>query len=381
MVDPSRYKTIHDQLVGAVQKPEKFASDWKSVAEALPKLVRPEGFHYLQGALPATIRRKIDGAQSLSKVFRAAAKAKGGVLTAPSDNARRRALLLKTLAHLYYYENGGERKLWILSMPSRLGAHPIEYATSGDAVVDDVLDAKTEIYSDEQKRAIDNAVITALRWVERAMIVAGDPAKAGHKTLLRRWFVPATHPDPDQAVANFAPVLRRGLLKIAIGLKVGDLIILDDPEQRGTNSSWERSEAYTFSGGDLHAVWVEPGFWGGNNTLTGATNWARIIVHELTHNYCQTQDHSYSWQGLLPRETDVLRGGNNARLAKQPGFKAVRSLSMVKCLTNADSWAFFCADAAGALTEHDRIAALGSKLYDSAGITPSRQIERQLAAQ
>jgi hypothetical protein len=171
------------------------------------------------------------------------------------------------------------------------------------------------------------------------------------------------------------------LLKIAIGLKVGDLIVLDDPAQRGTNSSWEESEAYTFTLNDIHAVWVEPGFWGNGNTLTGATNWARIILHELTHNYCQTADHSYSWQGLLPRESDVFRRVNNARVVQEPGYSAVRTLTMAQCQNNADTWAFFCADAAGALSDGDRIAALGNKLYADTGWTPAQTIERKLVAQ
>lgn len=381
MADPSPYLGIHRRLVAAVQTPDKYSSDWKTIAEALPKLVRDDGFHYLQGATPDAIRRKLIGAKSLSRALRTAAKAEGGLLSKPSNNARARALLLKTLAHLYYYENGGERKLWILSSPSALTAHPIEFASESDALVDQVLNAATEIYSDEQKRRIDGAVCTALRWVQRAMIVAGDPTAPAHKALLRRWFIPATHADIDGAIATFAPILRRGLLKIAIGLQVGDLIIFDDPAQRGTGSSWENSEAYTFTQNDLHAVWVEPGFWGNGNTLTGATNWARIIVHELTHNYCQTTDHSYSWQGLLPRESDVFRRVNNARVALQPDFAAVRTLTMAQCQNNADSWAFFCADAAGALTDTDRIAALGSKLYADTGWVPAQRMERKLAAQ
>ena len=381
MVDPSPYLTIHRQLVAAVQTPDKYASDWKAIAESLAKLVRDDGFHYLQGALPGKIRDKVAGAKSLAKAFRAAAKAEGGLVSNPSDNARSRALLLKTLAHLYFYETGGERKLWILSTPSVLPAHPIEYARETDAQVDLVLDADVEIYSDEQKRRIEGAVGTALRWIERAMIVAGDPTRPEHKALLKRWFVPATHADVDGAIAAFAPTLRRGLLKIAIGLKVGDLIILDDPAQRGSGSSWEASEAYTFRRNDIRAVWVEPGFWANGNTLTGATNWARIIVHELSHNYCQTDDHGYSWQGLLPRESDVFRRVNNARVAAQPGFAAVRTLTMDQCRTNADSWAFFCADAAGALSDRDRIAALGNKLYEDTGWTAAQRVERRLVTQ
>lgn len=381
MADPSPYLTIHKKLVAAVQSADKYASGWKPIAEALPRLVRNDGFNYLQAALPGAIRQRLAGAKPLSKGFRAAAKAEGGLLGKPSDNARSRALLLKTLAHLYYSEVAGAQKLWMLSTPSALTSHPIEFASESDALVDQVLNATTEIYSEEQKRRIEGAVSTALRWVERAMIVAGEPTRPEHKALLRRWFVPASHPDVDAAIAAFATPLRRGLLKIAIGLKVGDLIVLDDPAQRGTGNSWEQSEAYTFTQHDIHAVWVEPGFWGNGNTLTGATNWARIIVHELTHNYCQTADHSYSWQGLLPRDSDVFRRVNNARVALQPGFAPVRTLTMAQCQANADSWAFFCADAAGALSEHDRAAALGSKLYDDTGWTASQKVERKLARQ
>lgn len=381
MANPSPYLTIHKKLVAAVQSPDKYASGWKLIAEALPRLVRGDGFNYLQATTPGAIRRRLAGAKSLAKTFRAAAKADGGLLGKPSDNARSRALLLKTLAHLYYSEVAGAQKLWILSTPSALTAHPIEFAKESDALVDQVLNAATEIYSDEQKRRIEGAVTMALRWVERAMIVAGDPGRPEHKALLQRWFIPAGHADVDGAVTALAASLRRGLLKIAIGLKIGDLIVLDDPAQRGTGSSWEQSEAYTFTNHDIHAIWVEPGFWGNGNTLTGATNWARIIVHELTHNYCQTADHSYSWQGLLPRESDVFRRVNKARVALQPGFAAVRTLTMAQCLANADSWAFFCADAAGALGERDRIAALGSKLYDDTGWTATQKVGRKLANQ
>ncbi len=381
MVDPSPYLTIHKKLVAAVQTPDKYAKEWKAIADALPSLVRDDGFNYLLGSVPENIRRQLAGTKSLAKAIRTAAKAEGGLISKPSDNARARALLIKTLAHLYYYESGGERKAWILSTPSALTAHPIEFANESDALVDQVLNATTEIFNDEQKRRIDGGVVTALRWVERAMIVAGDPTRPAHKALLRRWFIPATHANVDAAIGDFASTLRRGLLKISIGLKIGDLILLDDPAQRGTGSTWEQSEAYTFTRNDIHAVWVEPGFWGNGNTLTGATNWARIIVHELSHNYCQTADHSYSWQGLLPRESDVFRRVNNARVALQPGFAAVRTLTMDQCQNNADSWAFFCADAAGALTDRDRIAALGSKLYADTGWTESRQIERKLVTQ
>ena len=90
-------------------------------------------------------------------------------------------------------------------------------------------------------------------------------------------------------------------------------------------------------------------------------------------------DHGYSWQGLLPRESDVFRRVNNARVAVQPGFIAVRTLTMDQCLTNADSWAFFVADAAGALTDRDRVRALGSKLYEDTRWRPTQKVVKAVA--
>jgi len=379
MANAFPYLLIHRKLVAATQTPDKYASDWKTIAEALPKLVRDDGFNDAQSSVPDQIRSKLAGAQSQAKAIRAGALAEVTVANPPNDDARRRALLLKTLSHLYYYENGGDRKMWIMSLPSAYIAHPIQYAKNSDAEVDQLLGESLEIFTDDQKRSIESAVSMALRWVERALIVVGDPTQPDHLRLLTRWFVPSTHADAAAAAAAIAPTLRRGLLQIASGLKVGELIILDDPGQRGTGSKLEQSEAFTFPSGDLHAVWVEPGFWSGGNTLTGATNWARIIVHELTHNYCQTVDHGYSWQGLLPRESDVFRRVNNARVAVQPGFIAVRTLTMDQCLTNADSWAFFVADAAGALTDRDRVRALGSKLYEDTRWRPTQKVVKAVA--
>jgi hypothetical protein len=62
--------------------------------------------------------------------------------------------------------------------------------------------------------------------------------------------------------------------------------------------------------------------------VPGQTNWARIVVHELTHREVKTKDHAYEHQGINPRK-----------------------LGADKALENAGSWAWFCADCAGALTD------------------------------
>ena len=60
------------------------------------------------------------------------------------------------------------------------------------------------------------------------------------------------------------------------------------------------------------------------------------VVHEVTHLDASTKDHRYDFKGLK-------------RDAKFTSAKAV---------ANADSWAYYCADCAGALTESARNSAL-----------------------
>jgi hypothetical protein len=208
------------------------------------------------------------------------------------------------------------------------------------------------------------------------MSVAGAPLTHEHRKLFRRWFVPAGTKDEDRKISTWAAELRPKLQKIASGLKTGAVILLDSPQERGSGSDLEDSEAFVYPGSDVIAVFIENDFFGTGNTLSGEVNWARIIVHELSHAYASTKDHSYSWQGLLPRDDDTFKRVNDNYVASDPKFPAVRALTFEQCKENADSWAFFIADCAGALGERERVAALGSKLYDDGGQT----MEKDLAA-
>ena len=66
-------------------------------------------------------------------------------------------------------------------------------------------------------------------------------------------------------------------------------------------------------------------------------NWARVLLHECTHTDAKTQDKRYAFKGIRP-------GGN---------------IDAAEAAVNADSWAFFAADAADALTDGERTRALG----------------------
>ena len=120
------------------------------------------------------------------------------------------------------------------------------------------------------------------------------------------------------------------------------LLLTDHPEVRGAtsgpNKNFLDSEAFVKGAREaMDVVYVEAAFFSKSNTLKGLKNWTRILVHELTHREVATKDKFYSWQGMKP-----VAGG----------------FPMADALINADSWAFFCADAAGQLTDSERNTAL-----------------------
>jgi len=287
-------------------------------------------------------------------------------------------LALKTLRHLYYFESFGKQRIWILSLPSKLRGYPMEFSTVAQPVLKQVLNTDREKFGATEMKDISEAAQMGLAWIQKAMTVVGAPGDFENRKLIRRWFVSADGNGESQKIDDVAQTLRRHLQTIAAGLKTGSIILTDSPHERRTNSDLERSEAFVFTEHDLMVIHVESAFFSNQNILTGKTNWARILVHELSHLYAQTKEHSYSWQGLVPRDTDVLKKGNDAAVVATPGFPAVRALSFEECKENADTWAYFIADCAGALVERDRLQALGNRVYDFSGETMERPLAEKM---
>ena len=364
-----QYKKSHDLLNTSIWDPSSYADDWDSIAKGMRTLVTPKGFDPKGSKTGGQIRAKVAKGSSEADVLRAGAKASRTATGVAANAGNRRALALKTVRHLYFFDSFGKQKIWILNLPSDLRAFPMEYGAEATALVDQVLNLTGEQFDKKACKDLSTACQTGLSWVQDAMIVAGSPLTSKHKKLFHRWFVPAGTKNEDALITTWASTLMPQLQKIASGLKTGEVILTDSPHERGTDSGLEKSEAFVFNQDDLIVVQIEKGFFTGNNTLTGAKNWARIMVHELTHIYAKTKDHSYSWQGLLPRDSDVLKSANDKLFAADPKFPVVRTLTLDQCKENADSWAFFIADCAGALSVSNRIAALGKQIQDIADVT------------
>lgn len=183
-----------------------------------------------------------------------------------------------------------------------------------------------------------------------AAIAADGKGKETDKTsldLVRRWF--AQPGLSTNELKTHIATLQRGFRSIIDMLGRGRFVLTDWVPLRGASTVEEidflNSEAFTFPSNaeGMDVVYIERSFFVDHpgNVLKGQRNWIRILVHELSHLVCGTQDVvlggvRYAWYGIGPH-------------AGFPGSAAV---------CNADSWAFFCADAAGALTEGERTTAL-----------------------
>jgi hypothetical protein len=219
-----------------------------------------------------------------------------------------------------------------------------------------LLRSKSEQFSHQQRKYLSNSTQQALAWCQKTGIVLAQAAKAGDKgsaqskaalEVVKRWFAdPGTSADDLQ---KHVAALAKGFKDIIALLNKGTFILTDWVPLRNATADAEvkflNSEAFTFRSRaeGLDVVYIEKSFFVDHpgNVLKGQKNWTRIIVHELTHLAAGTEDvvngrARYAWYGIGPH-------------AGFPGSQAVR---------NADSWAFFCADCAGTLSDSERKTAL-----------------------
>jgi hypothetical protein len=206
-----------------------------------------------------------------------------------------------------------------------------------------------EYHGSKQMRDPQAASQKAIAWAQKAAAVCGSDQpglKANSKTLIKRWFSDEDH-QKDEQIHKLRKHLTTGFSKIAAAAGSGRMVLTDNPKYRGKQH--ESAEAFVINDASerLNMIYIENGFFNTSITLTGMKSWARIIVHELSHSQLNTvdvkmpgeADARYSWHpsGIRPRKANY-----NTNYA----------------ITNADNWAFFCADAAGELTETERNTAL-----------------------
>lgn len=271
--------------------------------------------------------------------------AEGKVTFLTNGKLGEKAAAFKFLRHFYLLRARGGHRVWICSIPNSYGNWP--HAELSGKTADGMRPRLTDVderFSLEAKKHLSNATQEGLKWCHKVAIVLTAAARgkgteqANALELVKRWFADETTTEAE--VLTMVGTLAAGFKKITAVINSGQLILTDHPAYRG--SQWESSEAFVTAGSKrdrLNVVYVEGAFFRTDQLLSGLAHWTRILIHELTHREAGTVDvpGRYAWGGIKP---------------KSGSFPAA------KAITNADSWAWFCADAAGALTESNRNDAL-----------------------
>lgn len=326
------FEDAHEAARSALAS-NKFSTekDWASVVSAAAKLVTVDGFDSARAGVTDDLRKKVKKAadnKGESKAFFEGAGATPGELGigwSMQEDFAKRLGTLKLLRHLYLLKKSGSHKVWLVSLPDSFTDWPHDALMGTADAAKPKLDDTSEKFTPQQRKHLSNASQEALKWVKKAMIVAGDPKKKANFEMVARWFADAS--STDASVVAAAGTLNDGLKKIASVLKSGGLIYTDSVGERGTAEN-KNTEAFVFNDEKLDVVYIERQFFGSGNTLTGLTNWARIVVHEVSHRVLKTTDIAYEHEGMAPRK-----------------------ISAAKSLINADNWAWFAADCAGALSK------------------------------
>lgn len=372
-----KFKTQYDYSRAWLADGRGFDPAWRDLVAQLYELMGASGFDAGRATAldelrrrasdsgTGKARRRMDEGEGLLRAVGAWSDAPGATV---ADDAKMRAATLKMLCHVYLLNKTGNRKVWIHSLPvdyvhwAYLYLHG--YCGTGHAVRA-ALGAGDEHFSRQQKKYLAVSTQQALAWCHRAAAVlsqaaagsavAGGGTKAvkapakrdGARALVRRWFADSAVTESD--LDAYVGVLSRGFKAIIATLNRGQFVLTDWVPLRTASSDEElealSSEAFTFArrSEGMDVVYIEQAFFEDHpgSILQGQRNWTRVMLHELSHLVCGTQDVKigrvrYAWYGIGPH-------------AGYPGLAAIR---------NADNWAFFGADCAGMLTEGERAMAL-----------------------
>ncbi len=358
-----KFRSEYDATRAALASAAAFEPGWQPVVAQLAKMMGPDGFDVARAEALDELRRRathgidaarVDEAEGLMGAV--AADGDGGAI--PED-VRLRAAALKLLRHVHLEIQSGSRGVWIVALPAAFTNWPSsQFAdeAANAAGVRQLLSGGSEHFDRRQRRYLGAATLQGLGWCQRAAIVLGESRRArggapaervDARAMVRRWFAEpgATEETLDRLIAT----LTRGFKAIIASLNRGRFVITDWVPFRAASSAAEaeflRTEAFAFRARSegMDVVYVESAFFDdiAGNVLRGQANWTRILVHELSHLVCGTHDVNdgqsrYAWSGIGPH-------------AGYPSAATIR---------NADNWAFFAADCAGALTPGQRETAL-----------------------
>jgi hypothetical protein len=360
-----KFKAEYDYLRAWLQD-ANFTEGWRPLVRELKQLMSDTGFESARAESLTSLRAKSrqDPAGRVGKM----AGRDETLLTAVGswqphsagkvgNESRMRAAVLKMLCHVYLLNASGNREVWLHNLPDDFKQWASD-ALNDCGTDDDVkalLRSSNERFGFDARKHFASAAQHGLAWCQKTSIVLAnaanadnrDPDRGPARDLVRRWFADPSVTETD--LDGFIGTLSTGFKNITATINSGRIILTDWVPLRGATSEddlgWRASNAFTFASRreGLDVVYIEEGFFTHppSNVFSGQKHYNRIFVHELTHLVAGTADVNrggsrYAWRGIGPH-------------AGYPGSD---------CIRNADNWACFAADCAGAMTAGERAKAL-----------------------
>jgi hypothetical protein len=248
-----------------------------------------------------------------------------------------RACAVKFLRHVYMVRQAGARSVWVVSIPQMYNhyvSNELYNHKDSPLGLHMRLEDTNERFTAQQKQLLGTGTNLALRWCQlalRELTLASLSSTSRGRRLVRRWFTGPTR--SDARVDRYINELIAGLRRIIAVLNSNKIIFTDMPSLRNsTNADDQRlANAMAFVFGSRHEglpiIYIENSFFT-NSYLPLLETCAQTIIHEITHLELGTSDHAYDFNGLTPDD----------------------KLTPRQAMENADSWGYFCCNAARAMS-------------------------------
>ncbi len=361
-----KFKPEYDYARGWLNKEDGFSADWQATVRQLRKFMADDGFDYTHIEGLRELRRKVTKANGKTGGTSVISEDQGileavnawGSNESIDSKTKMRAAVLKMLRHIYIVKKAGATQIWVHNLPTAFLNWASDHVNAKTPTTDalrSVLKSDKELFSRDQMKSIGWAAQHALAWCQKASIVLADAkttdAKnaqaAACRAIVKRWFADPSTTDTD--LDGFISTLSDGFKKMTATLTRGRFIVTDYVPLRASTDpdavSFRNANAFTFrsNGEGLDVVYIETNFFKDNKTniFQGQKHWDRIIVHETSH--------------LAAGTIDVKKGHTryaHSGIGPHAGFLGSDAVQ------NADSWACFAADCAGAMTDSERQRAL-----------------------
>lgn len=330
----SRYDQEY-KLVQDVLRTASFAAPQQTVMNSLSGILQDEGPQHNLGGKLDQLRRVMSGKDEGKEILETCGITPGSNQP-PGADAVKKVAAMKFLRHLHMMRKSGSQEVWVYASPKAYTNYTWdEIATAGASTtaLQARLNQKDEVFSFQIKSRLAEATREGMVWVSKTLILLAlaKSGKARAKSMVDRWFAPAT---ADYAAA--VEKLTNGFKAIQNTLSANNVVITDHPPDRSVANT---TEAYVYSSLRPRAIYIEKALMKNYDISVlhdMKKNWTRVIVHECSHLDVATDDDGgYAYRGIKPEK-----------------------ITAALAIKNADNWAFFAADCAGALTNGERLRAL-----------------------